>query len=78
MFFNFNMQLIIKKKIDKHYYNLFIILKMTAFITNECEKNNCKNIVFAFKKNNESLISLKSIFHTHNAYIFLYYVFMFL
>ena len=44
---------------------------MTAFITNKHEKNNYKNIVLAFKKNNELLINLKNIFHIHNVYIFL-------
>ena len=68
----------IEKKTDKCYYNLFTTLKMTVFIVNECEKNNYKNIVFIFKKNNELSINLKSIFHTHNVYIFLHYVFMFL
>ena len=71
------MQLMIKKKINKHCYNLFIILKITAFIANKHEENNCKNIMFTFKKNDKLSINLKSIFYTHNIYIFLHYVFMF-
>ena len=71
------MQLMIEKKINKHCYNLLITLKMTTFIANEHKKNNYKNIVLVFKRNNELLISLKNIFHTHSIYISLYYVFMF-
>ena len=78
VFFNFNIQLMIEKKADKHHYNLFTILKITAFIANKHEKNSCRNIVFTFKKNNELLISLKNIFHTYNVYILLHYIFMFL
>ena len=72
------MQLMIEKKIDKHYYNLFITLKITAFIVDKHEKNNYKNIMLAFKKNSELSINLKSIFHTHNVYIFLHYILMIL
>ena len=77
MFLNFSMQLMIEKKTDKCCYNLFTTLKMTTFIANKCKKSNCKNIVFAFKKNDELLINLKSIFHTHDIYIFLHYIFIF-
>ena len=72
------MQLMIEKKINKYCYNLFTILKVMTFIANKHEKNNCRNIVLALKKNNELLISLESIFYTHSVYIFLHYVFMFL
>ena len=78
MFLNFNMQLIIEKKINKHYYNLFITSEITVFIADKCKKNSYRNIMFAFKKNNKLSINLKSIFHTHNVYIFLHYVLMFL
>ena len=77
MFFNLSMQLMIEKKIDKYHYNLFTTLKMTAFIVNKCKKNNCKNIMLAFKKNSKLLINLKSIFYIHNIYIFLHYILMF-
>ena len=71
------MQLIIEKEIDKHYYNLFTTLEMMTFITNEHEKDSCKDIMLAFKRNSELSISLKSISHTHNVYIFLHYILMF-
>ena len=71
------MQLIIEKKTNKCHYNLFTTLEITAFITNEQEKSSCRNIVLTFKKNNKLLINLKSIFHTHDIYIFLHYIFMF-
>ena len=77
MFFNLSMQLMIEKEINKCCYNLFTTLKVTAFITDECEESNCKDIMLAFKRNDELSISLKNIFHTHDVYISLHYVFMF-
>ena len=50
MFLNFSMQLMIKKEIDKHHYNLFITLEMTAFIADEQKEKSCKDIMLAFKK----------------------------
>ena len=59
MFFNFSMQLMIKKKVDKYHYNLLTTLKITAFIANKCKKNSCKDIVLAFKRNSVRKLILK-------------------
>ena len=71
------MQLMIEKEINKCCYNLFTTLKMTAFIADEHEEDNYKNIIFTFKRNNELLINLKNIFYTHDVYISLHYILMF-
>ena len=44
---NLNMQLILKQRADKHQHNLSTISEIAAFISDECEDDNCRDIMLA-------------------------------
>ena len=72
-----NMQLILKQKADKCWYNLSTISEVAAFISDECEDGSCRDIVLAQCLNGDVSFSFKIILHTHDVYTSLHYILMF-
>ena len=77
IFLNSLIQLIIEQEADKCWNNLFIISKITAFISDEYENESFQDIMITQWLNNNVSLSFEIISYIYNVYILLYYVFMF-
>ena len=71
------MQLILKQRANKCWYNLLITFKVAAFISDEHKDDSCRDIVLAQHLNNDVSFSFEIILYTYNAYTLLYYILIF-